>query len=541
MSTTKGLTVVTLTAVALAAVALAAVAAIITAVVAQQVRLAAADGLSQTAPTSWAYMPLAMRGAARAALPRPPTAAATAVPGSPTPTPTVSPAATAAGPTATATTAAVTSTPGATPAPGDCGDIVTFETGRAPNAELHVATSGDDQAGDGSPGRPFATIRRAALAAQPGIAIRVHAGTYPGGAFIENLRGRAAAPIWLGGVPGEARPVLDGGGEALHLVRPAWLVVHDLEVRRTTANGINADDGGDYANAEAAHHVVFRDLAIRDVGGTGNQDCLKLSGLREFHVLDSAFRACGGGGSGSGIDIVGGHHGLIASNELADMAANAVQAKGGSTDIEVRANHMVNAGGRAVNMGGSTGFEYFRPPLSAAAPNAEARDIRVVANVIEGGDAPVAFVGCVDCLVANNTLVNPNVWVLRILQETTSRDGYDFEPARDGRFVNNLVYFARAGLRTFVNVGANTAPETFIFAHDLWYAHDDPGRSQPELPVPEIGGLVGLDPLFAAGYVPAPESPAVGAGVSVAGVRADAAGRCYADPPSIGAYEGRRE
>jgi len=65
--------------------------------------------------------------------------------------------------------------------------------------------------------------------------------------------------------------------------------------------------------------------------------------------------------SGSGIDHVGCHHGLLALNHLHDMSGNAIQCKGGSEDLEIRWNHMVDAGQRAVNMGGSTGFEFFRP------------------------------------------------------------------------------------------------------------------------------------------------------------------------------------
>lgn len=494
-------------------------------------------------------LPIAVRAAA-IPTPRPPastsTLAATAAPpSSPTGTrvaPTASPTAVATatmtadpgpGDTSTPTPAATATAAGA---PAGCGPAATFDAGRVPAAEVFVAPNGNDQTGDGSAARPFATLGRAARAARPGTAIRLRAGVHAGGAFVENLRGAADAPIWLGGAPGEARPVIEGGGEALHLVRPAYLVVHDLEVRRTTANGINADDGGATADAAAAHHLVFRGLDIHDVGGTGNQDCLKLSGVYDVDVRESAFRACGGGGSGSGIDIVGGHRVRVARSRFQGMAGNAVQAKGGSTDIEVWANEMRDAGGRAVNMGGSTGFTFFRPPLGAV--NAEARDVRVIANVIAGGDAPVAYVGCVDCLVAHNTLVDPGRWVARILQETTSRDGFTFLPASGGRFVNNLITFKRSGLSTFVNVGANTAPETFRFARNLWYASDAPARSQPSLPVPEEGGIVGRDPRLDAAFRPGPGSPVLGAGAPVAGVRGDAAGRCYADPPSIGAFEG---
>lgn len=427
--------------------------------------------------------------------------------------------------------------------PSDCtGDaLATFEGDLVPSREVHVATGGDDVSGDGSAASPFATIERAASEATPGTAIRVHAGTYAGGQFLDGVAGLPGAPVWIGGAPGEAPPVLQGGAEGLHLSRVRYLILHDLEVAGATANGVNCDDGGEVANPEATHHVVFRNLFLHDVGSTGNQDCLKLSGVNDYHVLDSVITRCGDGGSG--IDQVGCHRGVIARNVLRDVgvvSGNGIQAKGGSADVDIRWNRIANAGPRALNLGGSTGFEFFRPPLSETAPNAEARNLRALANVIEGPGAPVAFVGCVGCVAAHNTLVDPSPWVIRILQETTTSAPYQFLPASDGEFVNNLVWFERAALSTDVNVGPGTSPGTFVFSNDLWYAHDDPGQSEPALPVAETAAIVGQDPLFvdaASGdFRLAAGTPAAGRGAP-AGVPGDAAGACYATPPTIGAYE----
>jgi hypothetical protein len=315
------------------------------------------------------------------------------------------------------------------------------------------------------------------------------------------------------------------------------VVVHDLEITGQRHNGLNADDGGDYADEAASGWLVFRRLSIHNVGGTGNQDCLKLSGVRSFVVDQSSFSSCGGGHSGSGIDMVGCHHGLITRSTFRDHHGNAIQTKGGTSDIEVRWNRMTDAGDRAVNMGGSTGFDYFRPPLTRDGPNAEARDVRVVANVMVGGITPLAFVGCVDCMAANNTLIDPERWLLRILQETTSRDGYAFLPVSRGMLVNNLFWFSRDELATHVNIGPDTAPDTFSFLSNLWYAHDDPARSRPNLPTTEMAGVAGLDPLLGPDFRIGRESPAAGAGRPVPGVTGDISGRCYRDPPSIGAYE----
>ncbi len=423
--------------------------------------------------------------------------------------------------------------------PPRCDVIRTFDRGLVPTAELHVAVTGNDSSGDGSSGSAFATIGRAVSEAGPGTAIRIHAGTYGGGTYIANISGEPAAPIWIGGAPGEAKPLIQGGGEGLHLTKVSYVVIHDLEVADATSNGINCDDGGEYADEEAAHHVVFRNLDIHDIGGTGNQDCLKLSGLNDYWVLDSSFARCGGGLSGSGVDHVGCHRGLLARNLFQEHSGNAVQSKGGSEDIEIRWNRFSESGQRSLNLGGSTGFEYFRPPLSTIGTNAEARNIRLVANLIEGSVAPVAYVGCVGCVVANNTIIDPDNWILRILQETTSTGEYDFAPCSNGVFVNNIVYFDRGALSTYVNIGSGTAPETFTFANNLWYAYNNPSESQPALPATEVNGIYGLDPSFLTGYRVSVTSPAAAAGAITEWTWGDLGGACFADPPTIGAYEAR--
>jgi hypothetical protein len=424
--------------------------------------------------------------------------------------------------------------------PPACGGVVTFADGKQPTAELHVAADGNDAQGCGAVDAPCGSIEYAAGLAQPGTAVRIHGGTYAPDQFISDLAGTAEAPIWIGGAPGET-PVISGGGEALHFSRARYLVVHDLEIVGASGNGINIDDGGAVDDPEASRFVVLRDLEIHQIGQGGNQDCLKMSGVNDYWVLDSEFHGCGEGGSA--IDHVGCHHGLVAGNFFHDNGGNAVQCKGGSEDIEIRANRMVDSGQRAINMGGSTGFEFFRPSLQMDAPNAEARDIRVIANTIVGGETALAFVGCVDCLALNNTIVRPHHWLFRILQETVSEQGYEFLPSSNGVFANNLVVFDRGDISTYVNIGGDTAPETFTFTTNLWYAADDPGQSDPsgDLPTPETGAIVGMEPqlvdLAGGDYHLTAGSPAAGSGTAFPALAADLEFVCYADPPSRGAFE----
>lgn len=420
---------------------------------------------------------------------------------------------------------------------GLCEAIDTFAAGLTPTAELFVSTTGSAN-GDGSMQSPFADIEQAIAVATPGTAVRILPGTYAGGAFLSDVEGTAAAPIWIGGVPGEERPVFSGGGTALQISGARYLVLHDLEVANMTDNGVNIDDTGAYDDPEAARFISVERLHIHDIGDGGNQDCLKLSGLNDFWVLDSTFEAC----SGSAIDHVGCHDGKLARNTIRNGVATGIQAKGGSANLDIERNVFESAGERAVNMGGSTGFEFFRPPLSTTSDNAEATNIRVFANVIVGSTSPLAYVGCVDCAAFNNTIIDPENWIFRVLQETTTEGGYTFLPAQNGVFDNNLVYFSRADLSgQDINVGADTLPETFTGANNLWYAHDDPTASAPvSFPGTETGSIVGEDPLMidaADGiYSIGGESPAFQAGTATA-VGADVAGQCYLSPPSIGAFE----
>lgn len=412
-----------------------------------------------------------------------------------------------------------------------CGVIPTFADGISPLVEIHVSPTGSDATGDGSAGAPYATLDRAVDDAGPGASIVLAPGTYPGGTWIEELRGTASAPIWIGGAPGQ-RPVVEGGSSGLMLSRVSHLVIHDLLLSGASQSGLNCDDGGDYASPLTTHHVVFRDLVIRDVGSGGNEDCLKLSGVDEFVVLDSEFDSCGD--EGSGIDHVGCHHGIVARNAFYDAGSSAVQTKGGSEDIEIRWNTIVGTRDRALNLGGSTDLQYFRPPVSSSG-NTEARDIRAVANVLAGGDAAIAFVGCVDCLAAHNTIVDPQHWTIRILQETVDSA---FLPASGGRVVNNLVSFERAVVSADVNVGPDVDAESFAFETNWFYAWDDPGASAPDLPGTESGTMSGADPLLDFGYGLQPGSPAVGVGTPGVDTLGDLAGACWAATPAVGAFEG---
>lgn len=359
-------------------------------------------------------------------------------------------------------------------------------------------------------------FRRAVTTAKPGTRILLAPGDYPGGFSFSGLKGEPKKPIVIGAADPKRRPVLRGGGSGLQLTDPEHVEIENLEIAGASGNGINIDDGGSFDSP--AHHVVIRNVLVSDVGPRGNHDGIKLSGLTDFRIEGCTVERWGSGGSA--IDMVGCHRGTIEKSTFhknENQGANGVQAKGGSSKIGVRQNTFENAGGRGVNLGGSTGRPYFRPPLpkdaGAAASIAEAREIVVEGNLFIGGEAAVAFVGADACVVRFNTIYRPGRWALRILQENTEAG---FVPCRNGEFSSNIVVFESRGWGGAANVGPKTAADSFRFAKNHWYAIDDAARGQPKLPTAEADGSSGRDPLFRdperRDFAVRPGSPAAKAG-----------------------------
>jgi len=330
-------------------------------------------------------------------------------------------------------------------------------------------------------GKQFTTITQALNVVQPGDTVVVYTGTYNGGIFKENLKGTADKWIVLMAAPDE-EVIINGGSNAMQLSSFAYLLIDGFTIEGQTGNGLNLDDGATLTTP--SHHLILQNCTFLGLNANGNNDQLKMSGVDTFTVTKCKF--FNGSPGGSSIDMVGCHIGNFVENYFEDAGSNCIQNKGGTSNIFIQRNYMNRGGERALNIGGSTGLQFFRPPGALY----EAKQIYVFSNVFIGSTAPIAFVGAVDCEVVNNTFINPTRWAMRILQETTEQG---FLPCGNNKFINNIVYFTPTG-QPAINIGSNTAPETFQFSHNLWY---NPQNAQwlPNTPVNETGRKVS-DPLF---------------------------------------------
>jgi hypothetical protein len=336
--------------------------------------------------------------------------------------------------------------------------------------------------------RDDASLRAALRIAQPGTHVHIAPGHYSSGVWAANLQGTVQQPIVIEGSDENNPPLFEGGAEAWHLSDCAYVTLRNIAVRKQTGNGINIDDGGTYETP--AHHLTLEKLHVADIGPRGNHDAIKLSGVDDFVVRGCTVEGWGG----QAVDMVGCHRGLIDACTFRGRPGfsqdTGPQTKGGSSEVTVRRCLFDNAGTRAVNLGGSTGIPFFRPPGALY----EAKDITVEGCTFIGSQAPIAYVGVDGAMVRYNTIYHPSKWVLRILQETTEKG---FAPCGNGHFEHNLVVFRQADVQLIVNIGPNTRPETFTFADNLWFCEDRPEASKRALPVPESGGVYGVDPRFA--------------------------------------------
>jgi hypothetical protein len=379
-------------------------------------------------------------------------------------------------------------------------------------------------------GQKYANPRLACLEAKPGDTILIHNGVYQGAFFIENIQGTPNAPIVIRGMDRDS-VIFQGGSESMHFSECSHMIIENFTVNGQTSNGMNCDDGGTIDTP--THHMTFSNLTFSGMGANGNNDQLKLSGLDDFVIENCIFE--NGSPGGSGADMVGCHKGIFRNNIFRKSGSNCIQAKGGTRYIRIEQNSFIDGGQRALNLGGSTGLEFFRP-LDATH---EAADIMVTGNVFVGSVTPMAYVGSVRVSVTNNTIINPERWVFRILQETV--DPNRFEPCGNNIFQNNLVVF-RSTISRHVNIGGNTAPQTFLLRNNLWYNADNPSASKPqEAQLTESNALYGIDPELESyqngDYRLKSTSPAIGKGYSTGEGIKDHEGKPFTNPPSIGAFE----
>jgi hypothetical protein len=381
-----------------------------------------------------------------------------------------------------------------------------------------------------SPSGTYSSISSAAAFVNAGDTIFVEGGIYSGGDFISNLHGIDSN--WICIISDTNNPaIFKGGNFAFMMSDVSHIKISGFVMDGQTQNGVNIDDGGSYDTPTV--HILIEHCKWLKMDATGNNDELKMSGVDSFTVRKCIFQ--NGSAGGSLVDMVGCHNGVFEDNRFENGGSNSIQAKGGSQNIRIQRNMFINGGQRAINIGGATGKQYFRP-LNA---DFEAQFVGVHSNIFIGSMAPIAFVGAVRCEVVNNTFIEPERWMVRILQEN-SESGMQI--TGKNKFTNNICYFSNmADNEKCINIGAGTAPKTFIFSNNLWYNKENSNWAGPNTAVQHFGQYLNINPKFKdLGnniYSLIEDSPAIGSGLELVLPELDYLGQKFKSPRSIGAIE----
>lgn len=286
--------------------------------------------------------------------------------------------------------------------------------------------------------------------------------------------------------------VIDAGGanEVVHLSSVNDITVEHLIMQNYSANGINIDDSGNWPLGKSSG-IVIRDVVVRNtVAVAGNRDGIKLSGVDNFHI--DRVQVINWGTGGSAIDPVGSHNGLIENSRFVHdtSTASGVRPKGGSSNIDIRANYFQMNGGRAIQFGGSTDPAFFRFPPGES--NYEADKITAAGNIVSGAESAVSWVNIDGGVARYNFIDTPSTWVMRLLNEN---QGNSIVDTQNGIFSDNIIQFDN-GLNRIVNIGPEVLDQTFTFERNQWFNVDDAtlGQGDINLPTAEIDGIYGVDP-----------------------------------------------
>ena len=456
--------------------------------------------------------------------------------------------------------------------------VKTFENGKNPLREVFVSPKGDDIKGDGSIRTPYKTILKGMGEIKPGTAVRIMPGEYHEQIARNDLYGTEEHPIWIGGVPGMERPKMVVDNAFMTIPGGGYVILHDMEVTHTPPyragrHGFNITsdkkliyttpgdpstiDLDSYYDPEEVHHFVFRNLYVHHIGDSP----FKTAGVNCYWMFDCevAYGQQGLRGSGS-IDNVGTHHATVAYNYLHHSIGHGIVFKGGSSNVDIYCNLLVDFGVRGVQMGQSTGKVFFRPPLHLlpAHERYEAKNIRTYSNIFIGGGYEIngrfegssafAFESSINCYAVNNTVINPTGQLFRILNSEPPEDpSYTNAPrltdngaACCGVVANNIFYYGKLSNEE-INVGPGTKPETFTVRNNLFYNTENPNDRPDFGKVREENSIFFSDPLFEDAsnnnFNLKANSKAIGAGIDIEFVKYDYRGKPFENPRSLGAFQ----
>ncbi|MCX7880272.1 MAG: right-handed parallel beta-helix repeat-containing protein [Ignavibacteria bacterium] len=386
------------------------------------------------------------------------------------------------------------------------------------------------------PGHKFSNIQEAAPFIKPGDTVYLHTGIYRGYNYIWGLKGRANS--WITIRPfGEEQPIIRGQWQfsALEFVRFENLTFQG-DKTDTIGPFLNIDNGGNCENQ--SRYIIISNCFF---GGNRSGNTLKFGGVDNFEIVNCTFKEQGDGNAGLALNVC--HNGLVRNNIFENIKGRAIQTKLGTRNVKIERNLFLNCGTLdAVLRIGEAGDTKFHCPEDKWT----AREIFVHSNIIVGGRSAFSFGQAQNCEIVNNTIINPQQFVFRVLAEQPTF------VCDSNRIINNIFYLVNT---RYFNGSPNPKLNnvdysSFVVSNNLFYYTADPNwlpnptggpYDAEELEGIKISNSIRGDPLFydinSFNFRLLPGSPAIGAGVIVPAPKYDYFGNPFKQPPSVGAIE----
>ena len=219
-------------------------------------------------------------------------------------------------------------------------------------ANLFVATTGNDIAGQGTAVAPYATLTRALAVARDGDTVILRGGTYAGGVEVDdpNITIRSFDNEWA--VISAPTTNIEIAQVIRFTENASGGKLQRLEIVGGYYYGVKIDGLWDVDPADrmSATGVIIEDSRIHDTG----RDAIKITPgcddviVRRNEIFRSGRRDPG---NAEGIDNVNGDRMLVQDNYIHDIATNGVYAKGGSIGTVMERNLIRNIGGAGILLG----------------------------------------------------------------------------------------------------------------------------------------------------------------------------------------------
>ena len=326
---------------------------------------------------------------------------------------------------------------------------------RAWGADIFVSPTGDDTAG-GSIGTPLRTLPAALARANPGDAIRLRAGSYPGGLLTKQAT--AAAPIRILSQDGPQLAILENSDEPLRVTASSWLVFDGLEVRNSITNAVHID---------TSHDLTLSNLFVHDAGLDG--DVILISQSQRI-VIDSVEAARPGPRAGGQlppfqpcIELIDVDDSVVRRSFIHDGGGSLLLIRGDSQNMVVERNVIGNQrddgdADPAVGLGGVTDVTLLH------GAQFEVSTIVFRNNIVyTAAHGALAISDAQHVAVADNLFLNVDVVVVEFKAGGAPAPGSD-----DVSFANNLFVDTRGRMPAPFNRVTDTLTN-FTAADDVYF------------------------------------------------------------------------